>query len=362
MEKSRWTVECPCKSEFLKKNSKNLPYQTNLQIKKDLVGNFFYSKQGGIFQDFYFEENKNYSGPFIFRSPIKVFLDVNEICNLNCRECYLNKKRTKEQNIYQLKGLITDLAKEGIIGIQLLGGEPTIYPHIVELCRFIKSKGLKVELVSNGFNLPLELLKNLKGHVDSFCISIDGNEKTHNYLRRNNRSYKNAVESIRKLLKLGFQTEVVMSVNKLNYKQIPEVNKIIKGKGALTIKLMVPFSKESTELILDKKNLQEIKEICKKEKISFTSFSACFKEAGEYSFFGCPGGKIDISIDVEGNVFKCVYARSNKDSLGNVYKEPFKKIWEKNNLLRLNEELKECKHCNFRNRCGGFCNIKTRGR
>jgi len=248
------------------------------------------------------------------------------------------------------------------MGVQLLGGEPTLYSKLPELCRYIKSKKMKVEIVSNGFNLQESLINELKGNIDSFCVSIDGDEGTHNYLRRNENSYSNAKESVKKVLRAGFQTEIVMSINKMNYKEISKVKKILGGKGKLSIKLMIPFSGESKKLLLKKKDIENIKNTCKKEKIQMNSFSVGFNECGKSSFFGCPGGKIDAVIDVDGNVFKCNYHRSKRNSMGNVYKESFKKIWKRNNDYILKNELTKCKCCDFRNRCGGFCDIKLGGR
>jgi len=111
-------------------------------------------------------------------------------------------------------------------------------------------------------------------------------------------------------------------------------------------------------LILSKGDIASIKNFCKFLEVPVNSFSAGFKEKGEYSFFGCPGGRLDALVDVDGNLFKCLYNRNNKRVLGNVFREPFKKIWNKNNENILKRESPECRNCEYRSRCGGFCDVK----
>jgi predicted DNA-binding protein (MmcQ/YjbR family) len=61
--------------------------------------------------------------------------------------------------------------------ISIAGGEPLLYPHIVELVAEIKRRGFKPIINSNGKSLTRELLKDLhKAGVFGFTFHIDSNQ------------------------------------------------------------------------------------------------------------------------------------------------------------------------------------------
>jgi len=77
-------------------------------------------------------------------------IETNRTCNLRCRCCYtLDKKQVK--TLDEVKGEIElGLKKRNLETITLLGGEPTLYPQLTEVIRYIKSKRLKCQLLTNG--------------------------------------------------------------------------------------------------------------------------------------------------------------------------------------------------------------------
>jgi radical SAM protein with 4Fe4S-binding SPASM domain len=359
-ERSKWALECPCKNKDL-----TISKESDIDIeaciaKKEITGEFYIDKKGPYYYqgNLFFKKNDNYAGPLILNSPLGVYLEITEKCNLNCIGCYLNKN-DKEGQINHLENIVNDLSKSGVVNVQLLGGEPTTFPKLSELCAYIKSKDMQAEIVSNGYCIPDSLIKNLDKKVDLFCISIDGNRKTHNYLRANNQSYDLAVSSLKKLASTGFKTEVVMTLNKLNYKQIKHVQNLCKGISDFYIKMFIPSNNKNRELSLSRENLRDVKKICENLKIDNTSFAAGFGKQGEYSFFGCPMGKTNALIDINGNVFNCAYNRRDNNYLGNVFGESFENIWSRNNKNILENLPKKCITCKFQSRCGGLCNVKA---
>jgi organic radical activating enzyme len=77
-------------------------------------------------------------------------IEPNRTCNIRCRSCYtLNRECVK--SLDEVKKEI-DLAvkKRNLETITLLGGEPTLHPHIMEIIRYIKGRKLKCQLLTNG--------------------------------------------------------------------------------------------------------------------------------------------------------------------------------------------------------------------
>jgi organic radical activating enzyme len=80
---------------------------------------------------------------------------LHNVCNHNCSYCGEENKdgsdRWKDLDTYKMyvdKMLMA--AKGAPLWIQLTGGEPTLFPELLDLLRYIKSKGIYTSLISNG--------------------------------------------------------------------------------------------------------------------------------------------------------------------------------------------------------------------
>jgi radical SAM protein with 4Fe4S-binding SPASM domain len=80
-------------------------------------------------------------------------------CNFNCPYCYVPKEDSfsEELTLEEIRDVITQAQAMGAQKIIILGGEPTIYPHLKTLIEFARSKGLQVEIFTNGTGLDEEL-------------------------------------------------------------------------------------------------------------------------------------------------------------------------------------------------------------
>ncbi len=129
--------------------------------------------------------------------PIRLDFNITKKCNLRCKYCYIDfeeLKKHKELSTDRIKTIILDWHKLGTRWMRLLGGEPLLRDDIGEIIRFSQSKGIIVEVNTNGI-LIKERLKQLET-VDSVCISIDGNEQVNDYLRGKG-SCKIAIEALK---------------------------------------------------------------------------------------------------------------------------------------------------------------------
>ncbi|MFH0869328.1 MAG: radical SAM protein [archaeon] len=358
VEKVKWTLECPCRNNLLAVSEEADTGVGNHEYRRDKTGAFYTGKIGSAFRgEWFFRKDQNYAGPFITNSPFDIFLEITEKCNLDCKGCYLQKNGA-EAELGQLEKIIDELARCGVKNIQLLGGEPTTHSKLPEICSYIKSTFRNVEIVSNGYNISDSMIKKLDKNADLFCISIDGNRDTHNCLRSNNQSYDRAVSSLNRLSAAGFETEIVMTLNRLNYKQIGHVRDLCKDGTGFYVKMFIPANGDS-ELSLSRENIEEIKEACEKLGVDATPFAAGFGKPGKYSFFGCPMGRTSALVDIKGDVFSCAYNRADAKRLGNMLTESLESIWSRNNQNIVENQDEKCGACNFQSRCGGMCTVKA---
>lgn len=108
-----------------------------------------------------------------FEKPIKtpmiysVNLVINSHCNLRCPYCFAQEITTQTKNSLQNKGLLTLNGLEKILHltgdqkqVKILGGEPTLHPHFVEICERVGKNGNPIFILTNA-TLPLDSIRHL---------------------------------------------------------------------------------------------------------------------------------------------------------------------------------------------------------
>jgi MoaA/NifB/PqqE/SkfB family radical SAM enzyme len=107
----------------------------------------------------------------VFVGPDQIAITVNNICNHKCIFCteevnvLIDEKNPRQfRNLKNcdnfgsinpkvLKSVIDAGAKMRVREITISGGEPLLYPAIIETLEYIKSKGIEISLFTNGFML-----------------------------------------------------------------------------------------------------------------------------------------------------------------------------------------------------------------
>jgi MoaA/NifB/PqqE/SkfB family radical SAM enzyme len=123
------------------------------------------------------------------------WIEVTDICNMHCDGCY-RQHLTGHKSLEQLKDEVLFFKQwRNPDNFSIAGGEPLIYPHIIELVAFIAQQGIKPVILSNGQALKPDLLHELKkAGLAGFTMHIDSqqnrphwqgkSEKDHNELRQ----------------------------------------------------------------------------------------------------------------------------------------------------------------------------------
>jgi len=119
-------------------------------------------------------------------------IETNRTCNIQCRHCYTLDKKTIKTAAEIENEIRLLLSKRNLDVITLLGGEPTLHPELCRIVRFIKSKRLHCQLLTNGIRLMQDdrLLDDLiDAGIDKFLLHIDeGQRHVHGDIDRARRS------------------------------------------------------------------------------------------------------------------------------------------------------------------------------
>ncbi|WP_246688965.1 radical SAM protein [Mesorhizobium sp. WSM4310] len=108
---------------------------------------------------------------------------LTNACELACPYCYASKlpaRLTFESILMWAR----ELDSAGCFGIGFGGGEPTLFPGFVDLCRTLhEDTGLAVTMTTHGHRFSKGLVDALSGNVDFIRLSMDGIGPTYERLR-----------------------------------------------------------------------------------------------------------------------------------------------------------------------------------
>lgn len=145
-------------------------------------------------------------------------------CNLRCFFCH--KEGSQQDISYDIdyesvKNYIKILVNCGIRKIKFMGGEPTLYPHLIDLIEFVYSidNTLDISVISNGI-MNVKILNALvKSHANRINISL------HGYFEK---EFKTITGGNQQNLKTILNTINVLSKNnklgKINYVLLKNIN------------------------------------------------------------------------------------------------------------------------------------------
>lgn len=86
-------------------------------------------------------------------------IEFSRACNFRCAYCYLDDRTAHADELSrgEIKNVLLQAKDLGARKIIILGGEPSIYPHLIEMLRFLGNQGLEIEMFTNGSGVTAEL-------------------------------------------------------------------------------------------------------------------------------------------------------------------------------------------------------------
>ena len=188
--------------------------------------------------------------------PQFISFTVLNACNLRCKMCgqwsetgYVKNKivdANPQLKVNVWKRLVDEISGHKIRFILLRGGEPFLYPGIMELIEYINSKGIFLSIDTNGttigkFAAGLVKLGNM--HI---TFSADGPEHIHDEVRGLEGSFneiKNNIALFNELEKESnkrISKSICFTISKYSYKGLGEMPAVARDMGITSVNI-VPY-------------------------------------------------------------------------------------------------------------------------
>jgi len=290
---------------------------------------------------------KYYPNEFSF-----AWIEVTNKCNLKCLHCYGNfgLERAKDLSIKEISLIIRELKKIGIEKVQLIGGEPLLLPHLLDIILLLKKSGFdEIEIFTNATLMTDKLAYFFHKHSIKVALSLYSYDpRTHDKITQVKNSFKHLQNALIYLDRYDVKYRISVVKMKYNYQtDLLKIRKVLKLKNTVDIREdIVRIVREDLRKIL---NIEQLK----KKRITLDSFkeSSLPSSFVKRNFFRHNCFSTKIYIDVFLDVYPCVmerrvkYGNLNHDSLENILRKHTHII----NLTK--DNIEHCSLCEFRYVC-----------
>ena len=253
--------------------------------------------------------------------PQYVSFTVTNACNLRCRMCgqwseegYIYnrvKATTPQMKVADWKRLVDETAPHNIKFILVRGGEPFLFPGIIELLEYINSKGIFISVDTNGTVLKKYAADIVRIGNMHITFSVDGPEEIHDAVRGKKGCYREIKENIALLTELERNSDhkisksICFTISKYSYNGLGQMPAVARDMLIPSINI-VPYYYISAEV--GKKYEDELEQNFKCAAFSWKGFH-----------------HDDSGIDFE--IFRAEY-RKYLDDLGDIYNFPYMDLRE----------------------------------
>lgn len=323
------------------------------------------------------------------RRPVVVW-NATRACNLACAHCYASarlRRADDELETEEAEAFLTDLAAFGVPAVLLSGGEPLTRVDLPHLVRYGGALGLRFTLSTNG-----TLIDDVVAGILADCgvvyvgVSIDGDQETHDHLRREGGAHRRAIEGLRHLSDAGVRRGVRFTVSPDTLAGLPAVLDLVvregierfcmyhlvpSGRGARlhdvapgdrrqALELVFAFALEHPEVeVLTVDNPSDGAALYRWLKARGGVGAEGCKDLLEWNGGARHGPGIGLAaVDERGDVHPDQFSRHRV--LGNVLEQPFSQIWsdpEEPYLRALRDGERpvpeSCRGCPYLAMCGG---------
>lgn len=275
----------------------------------------------------------------------KSLLQITERCNLHCKHCFVSSvcNGSDMELDLILNKIIPDFVKNNISKVTLTGGEPFLYPHLIEVVEAFRNNEMSVCICTNASLVTPDFINRIKefGGVH-FNVSLDGfSNYSHGKFRGNDSAelFNHILNNIKLLGSANMLNGILVTPNiYASIEEYKEICQFAKNNGAKYV-LFNPLSEfgrgeKSVSLSYTENQMIELRKAV--EVYSDNEFETVFirfPNSNSMPLNKCPAGDI-IYIFTNGDIAYCpymVFAAKNNSSkydyhdfvMGNIFSSNF---------------------------------------
>lgn len=306
------------------------------------------------------------------QAPLHIRIKPTNICNHNCGYCAYraeNLQLGQDMRITdsiprdKMVEIVEDLIEMKVGAVTFSGGgEPFVYPHLLETARALRAGGVKVASLTNGSLLKGELAEFFAHEGTWLRVSLDGYDDTSyaQYRGTSAGAFSQLMENMTNFKQLGGPCYLGVSliVDKGNHGHVHDLLTRLKATGVDSVKVSAciidndgarnneyhrPFFASVAEQVARAKA-----ELDGPEFMIYDAYHE-LEESFDKQYTSCPYCQILPVIGADQNLYPCQDKAYNLEDglLGTMKDKRFKELWfsDKTRFFRINPSVHCSHHC-----------------
>ncbi len=303
--------------------------------------------------------------------PVHIRIKPTNACNHKCWYCsyrlkgvQLGKDMILRDSIPhdKMMEIVDDIIEMKVAAVTFSGGgEPLLYPYLVETAERLAAGGVSIGVLTNGAHLKDKKAEVLAEHATWLRISIDGWDAASyaDYRGVTENEFETVITNLKAFKKLAGSRcflGVSIPVDQKNAEKIYLLIQMVRDCGADNVKIapciISNSGKETNAYHADIEPLVKSQLTAAIEDLStdtFEIFDSYHKQLETFlkTYDWCPWVQINPVIAADQNVYTCHDKAYNLDTglLGSLKSQRFKKMWKssKAQFFKLNPR-RDCNH------------------
>lgn len=316
----------------------------------------------------------------IYSLPI-VILMPHSRCNCRCVMCDIwkgnnNVKQLEESDIAKMLDSFRKLNTREVV---MSGGEALMHPNFFRLCDIIKSRKIKITLLSTGLLLK-KYASEILAKTDEVIVSLDGSKEIHDRIRNIPNAFDKLKEGVQELKRLNpnFRVTARSVIQKENFEDLPNIVESAREIGLNQFSFLTADvttdafnrpelwgEKKVSEIRLSSEELKKFKEVIETlirthsadfqnrfiaespERVRrFYEYYAAFQGLSQFPVVRCNAPWVSAVIEADGSVRPCFFHQvvgSIRDgSLTQIINSKKSVSFRKNLDVKTNDICKKC--------------------
>ena len=166
-----------------------------------------------------------------------ITLYLSERCNSRCITCDYWRHSVADMGLDAVRRLLPDLARLQTEVALISGGEPLLNPDWPQIAELLRSRGLKLWLLSSGLSLAKHAHRAAR-LFEAVTVSLDGTDAATYEAIRGLDAFDKVCEGIRAVAQTETPVGVRVTLQRANYRQLPQFVALARALGARQVSFL----------------------------------------------------------------------------------------------------------------------------
>lgn len=314
--------------------------------------------------------------------PFIIGWEFTVACNLRCRHCGSSAglPRVGELTTDEALRICDQFPALLVREVDFTGGEPLLRPDWPIVATRVVELGIAANILTNGLNLGSQLIAQMKDvGITGVGISLDGLERTHDWIRDRNGSFASVMQNIALMRKADLPFNVITTVNSLNLPELPAMLELLMAAGVKFWRLqaIIPMGrvKDHSNLPVDNKGILKLGGFIQEQRARLNKnvmHIICSdgleyvidNDPDEKPWRGCSAGIVSCGITSDGLVKGCL-SLPDEVTEGDLRKNDLWDIWFHPDSFPYTRQFSttklgsNCTGCDMAAECKGGCSSSS---